>query len=121
VKLRQNPHNVQVWLERILLTKKQYPNEPEKIIKSFSEAVKTIDPQKATEGFHTIWITFAQFYEDFDDLVNARVIYQKASFINYKDLKSLVEIWTNYAEMELRHKQFSKARAVLKDAISMLI
>lgn len=43
VKLRQNPHNVHEWLQRAKL----YRETPEKVIRCFTEAVMTVDPQKA--------------------------------------------------------------------------
>lgn len=44
----------------------------------FTDAVKTVDPSKATGKPHTLWVSFAKFYERHGDLDNAGVILQKA-------------------------------------------
>ncbi|CAA7029606.1 unnamed protein product [Microthlaspi erraticum] len=44
VMLRQNPHNVEQWLRRVKL----FEGDAEKQIHTYTEAVKTVDPMKAT-------------------------------------------------------------------------
>ena len=46
VMLRQNPHNVQEWQKRVKL----HADDAEMVVKTYSEAVTTVDPQKATNG-----------------------------------------------------------------------
>uniref|UniRef100_A0ABD2XQ89 Pre-mRNA-splicing factor SYF1 central HAT repeats domain-containing protein n=1 Tax=Trichogramma kaykai TaxID=54128 RepID=A0ABD2XQ89_9HYME len=41
--LRNNPHDVFDWLKRVEL----FEGQPESIINNFSEAVQTVDPEKA--------------------------------------------------------------------------
>lgn len=43
-----------------------------------TEAVKTVDPDKAAGKPHTLWVAFARLYERHGDLPNARVIFEKA-------------------------------------------
>merc|ERR1719162_2935814 len=75
VKLRQNPHNVHEWLQRVKL----YKDTPEKVIRCFTEAVMTVDPQKAEGRLWTLWAAFAKFYESHDDLENGRVIFERST------------------------------------------
>merc|ERR1719440_359402 len=79
VKLRQNPHNVHEWLQRTRL----YKDNPEKVIRCFTEAVMTVDPAKAEGRLYYLWAAFAKFYEAHGDLENARIIFEKATKVNY--------------------------------------
>ena len=49
-----------------------------------NQAVKTIDPKKATGKLHKLWMDFAKFYEGHGDVANARVIFEKATLVPYK-------------------------------------
>mmetsp|Transcript_37540 Transcript_37540/g.86680 ORF Transcript_37540/g.86680 Transcript_37540/m.86680 type:complete len:885 (+) Transcript_37540:71-2725(+) len=113
VKLRQNPHNVHEWLQRV----KIYKDNPEKVIKCFTEAVMTVDPQKAEGRLWTLWSAFAKFYEAHDDLENARVILEKATQVNYRAVEDLASTWCDWIEMELRHQQYEPALKVSRNAV----
>lgn len=41
-----------------------YPILLFQIINTYTEAVQTVDPFKATGKPHTLWVAFAKFYED---------------------------------------------------------
>lgn len=77
--LRQNPHNVAEWHKRVKLFK----NNPGKQILTYTEAVKTVDPDKAMGKLHTLWVAFAKFYESHGDVPNARVIFDKATQVRW--------------------------------------
>ena len=62
--LRQNPNNVYEWLNRIKLCQ----DDTYLAIKTFTEAIQTIDPLEAFGKASKIWISFAQFYEDYKEL-----------------------------------------------------
>ena len=64
VVLRQNPNNVYEWLNRIKLCEE----DTYLAIKTFTEAIQTIDPQKAFGKASKVWVKFAQFYEEYDEL-----------------------------------------------------
>mmetsp|Transcript_8004 Transcript_8004/g.17846 ORF Transcript_8004/g.17846 Transcript_8004/m.17846 type:complete len:890 (-) Transcript_8004:47-2716(-) len=113
VKLRQNPHNVHEWLQRV----KIYKDSPEKVIKCFTEAVMTVDPQKAEGRLWTLWSAFAKFYEAHDDLDNARVIFEKATQVNYRAVEDLASVWCDWIEMELRHHKYEDALKVSRRAV----
>lgn len=113
VKLRQNPHNVHEWLQRVKL----YKETPEKVIRSFTEAVMTVDPLKAEGRFWTLWVAFAKFYESHDDLENARVILDRATNVNFRSVDDLASVWCEWIEMELRHREYDEALKVSRRAV----
>lgn len=112
VLLRQNPHNVEQWHRRVKL----FEGNPSKQIVAFTEAVRTVDPMKAVGKPHTLWVAFARLYETHNDIVNARVIFEKAVQVNYKTLDNLASVWCEWAEMELKHKNFKGALELMRRA-----
>eukprot|EP00922_Rhytidocystis_sp_ex-Travisia-forbesii_P015127 GHVS01022595.1.p1 GENE.GHVS01022595.1~~GHVS01022595.1.p1 ORF type:complete len:872 (+),score=97.66 GHVS01022595.1:29-2644(+) len=113
VKLRQNPHNVNEWLHRVHL----FRETPLKVVETFSDAVRTIDPGKAVGRFPVIWCRFSRYYEEYDDLPNARAIFQKASNVPFRGIDDLASIWCEWVEMELRHKQYGPALQTARQAL----
>ncbi|CAN4089374.1 unnamed protein product [Withania somnifera] len=112
VLLRQNPHNVEQWHRRVKL----FEGKPTKQILTYTEAVRTIDPVKAVGKPHTLWVAFAKLYENHKDIANARVIFDKAVQVNYKTVDHLASVWCEWAEMELRHKNFKGALELMRRA-----
>ena len=53
-------------------------HNPQKMVLTYTEAVKTVQPALATGKPHSLWTEFAKFYEKHGDVNNARVIYEKA-------------------------------------------
>jgi len=113
VKLRQNPHNVHEWLQRA----KIYKDTPEKVIRCYTEAVMTVDPLKAEGRLWTLWAAFAKFYESHDDLENARIIFEKATKVNFRGVDDLASAWCEWIEMELRHREYELALKVARQAV----
>ncbi|GLC45042.1 hypothetical protein PLESTB_001462400 [Pleodorina starrii] len=103
--LRQNPHNVAEWHKRVKL----FEGKPTKQILTYTEAVRTVDPDKATGKPHSLWCAFAKFYERHGDVPNARIIFQKATEARYKYVDDLAQVWCEWVEMELRHSNFKRA------------
>lgn len=112
VLLRQNPHNVHEWHKRVRLFK----DNPSRQILTYTEAVKTVDPFKAAGKPHTLWVAFARLYENHKDVANARVIFEKAVQVNYKTVDDLASVWCEWAEMELRQKNFKGALELMRRA-----
>lgn len=112
VLLRQNPHNVEQWHRRVKL----FEGNPTKQILTYTEAVRTIDPVKAVGKPHTLWVAFAKLYENHKDIANARVIFDKAVQVNYKTVDHLASVWCEWAEMELRHRNFKGALELMRRA-----
>ncbi|GKV45246.1 hypothetical protein SLEP1_g52355 [Rubroshorea leprosula] len=82
------------------------------------QAVRTVDPMKAVGKPHTLWVAFAKLYENHKDIANARVIFDKAVQVNYKTVDHLASICCEWAEMELRHKNFKGALELMRWAIA---
>merc|ERR1711981_1123618 len=59
VLLRQNPHNCAEWLKRVDLM-----TEPKDVIDTFTQALKTIEADKAVGKLSTVWVEFAKYYEN---------------------------------------------------------
>jgi pre-mRNA-splicing factor SYF1 len=112
VLLRQNPHNVEQWHRRVKL----FEGNPTKQILTYTEAVRTVDPMKAVGKPHTLWINFSKLYESHKDIANARVIFDKAVQVNYKTVDHLATLYCEWAEMELRHKNFKGALDLMRRA-----
>jgi pre-mRNA-splicing factor SYF1 len=114
VVLRQNPHNVHEWHKRAKLFK----NDVQRALMTYIEGVKTVDPKLATGKLSGLWLALARFYENHEDVENARVIMQKATEVDYKSVDELANIWCAWGEMEIRHEQFEKALSVMQQAIT---
>ncbi|KAJ8251347.1 hypothetical protein GJAV_G00220370 [Gymnothorax javanicus] len=115
VLLRQNPHNVHEWHKRVKL----YEGKPRQIISTYTEAVQTVDPMKATGKPNSLWISFAKFYEENEQLDDARTIFEKATKVNYKQVDELAGVWCEYGEMELRHENYEQALHILRKATAI--
>ncbi|KAI8139847.1 hypothetical protein BJV82DRAFT_672217 [Fennellomyces sp. T-0311] len=112
VLLRQNPNNALEWEKRVAL----WGNNKEKVVETYTRAMQTINPKKVHGKLQQLYVKFARFYEDGDDLVSARAIFDKAVKVNYKTVNDLAEVWCEYAEMELRHDHFDEALDVMARA-----
>ena len=112
--LRQNKNNVKEWLKRLKLVSK----EDKMYLKTISEAINQIDPQKAENGsFSDIWVKFAGFYQTHGDLNKANLVYEKATKINYKFSDDIINIWTSWCEMLIEKRYYSDALLVIKQAL----
>jgi pre-mRNA-splicing factor SYF1 len=114
VMLRQNPHNTPEWQKRISL----FEGDPTKQILTFTEAVKTVDPRLALGKPHVLWINFAKFYELHGDVDNARIVLEKAACVPFVKIDDLASIWCEWAELELRQKNYHGALTLLRRATS---
>ncbi|WVZ15173.1 hypothetical protein V8G54_012739 [Vigna mungo] len=100
------------WHRRVKL----FEGNPTKQILTYTEAVRTIDPMKAVGKPHTLWVAFAKLYEQHKDVGNARVIFDKAVQVNYKTVDNLASIWCEWADMELKIKNFKGALELMRRA-----
>nr|DBA30121.1 TPA: hypothetical protein GDO54_006141 [Pyxicephalus adspersus] len=115
VLLRQNPHNVHEWQKRVQL----YKDKPREIINTYTEAVQTVDPAKATGKPHLLWVDFAKFYEDNGQIDDARAILQRATQVQYTRVDDLASVWCQFGEMELRHENYEEALKILRKATAV--
>ena len=53
-------------------------------IDAYTQAVKTVDIDKALGKPHSLWCAFAKLYERHGDLPNARIIFEKAVQVSWK-------------------------------------
>ena len=112
VMLRQNPHNVFEWHKRVKLYK-----NPASIIQTYKAAIDTVNFNEATGKPHTLHVNFAKFYEhQLNDIEKAREIFENATKAKFKGLDDLASVWAEYVEMELRNKNFSRARELIARA-----
>ncbi|GAB0087733.1 Pre-mRNA-splicing factor syf1 homolog [Sergentomyia squamirostris] len=115
VLLRQNPHNVPEWHKRVKL----FEGKPSDIIRTFTEAVQTVQPKLAVGKLHTLWVEFAKFYEANDQLEDARVVLEKATHVEYMKVDDLASVWCEWAEMEIRQEHYDRALAIMHRATAM--
>ncbi|RKP25068.1 hypothetical protein SYNPS1DRAFT_7404, partial [Syncephalis pseudoplumigaleata] len=112
VLLRQNPNNVGEWQKRVSL----WGDNAEKVVETYTKALATIQPKKAYGKLTQLWCDFAQYYEQADDLDNARQVFEKATGVEFRTVNELADIWCEWAEMELRHEHFEEAVEVMARA-----
>lgn len=115
VLLRQNPHNVPEWHKRVQL----YEGRPHDIINTYTEAVQTVQPKLAVGKLHTIWVEFAKFYEKNDQLEDARIVFDKATQIEYMKVDDLAAVWCEWAELEIRQEKYEFALQLMTKATAM--
>ncbi|KAM8973129.1 pre-mRNA-splicing factor SYF1 [Pelodytes ibericus] len=115
VLLRQNPHNVHEWHKRVQL----YQGKPREIINTYTEAVQTVVPAKATGKPHSLWVSFAKFYEDNGQIDDARAILHRATQVKYTHVDDLASVWCQFGEMELRHENYDEALKILRRATAV--
>jgi pentatricopeptide repeat protein len=108
VVLRQNPHNVHEWHKRAKL----YKGDDQKTVLTYVEAVKTVDPALAVGKVGGLWLALARFYEQHDDVENARTILRKATEVPYRTVDELANVWCAWGEMEMRLEAYDKALQV---------
>jgi pre-mRNA-splicing factor SYF1 len=105
VLIRRNPNDVQEWEKRVAL----WGDDDEKVAETYTKALETIQPKKATANLYRLYVNFAKFYEEGGvsrqaepDLASARKILEKATKINFKTVDDLAEVWCEWAELEIR-------------------
>ncbi|KAF0988433.1 hypothetical protein HZS_8131 [Henneguya salminicola] len=115
VLLRQNMHNVNEWIKRAQF----YDGKPAEIIRTFTEAVQTVDPKYAVGHPNQLWSEFAKFYEKNCQFSEARAVYEKGILAPFKHVEDLANLWCDYAEMELRNSNYKEALRVVRRATSV--
>ncbi|CAK5279468.1 unnamed protein product [Mycena citricolor] len=122
VLLRRNPNDVQEWEKRVAL----WGEDDEKVAATYTKALETVNPRKATANLHRLYINFAKFYEEGgttgqaeEDLDSARKILEKAGKVNFKTVEDLAEIWCEWSELELRHDNYDEAIRVMQRAAAV--
>ncbi|XP_017767919.1 PREDICTED: pre-mRNA-splicing factor SYF1 [Nicrophorus vespilloides] len=112
VLLRQNPHNVQEWHNRVKL----YEGNPHEIINTYTEAVQTVKAKLAVGKLHTLWVEFAKFYETNKQIEDARLIFEKGTQVEYLKVDDLAAVWCEWTEMEIRSENYEGALKLMHKA-----
>ncbi|KCV68050.1 hypothetical protein H696_05516 [Fonticula alba] len=127
VHIRQDPNNVQQWLERCRL----HEADPEKVVSVFEDAISSVDIYTSGNGHYVdLWKAYARYFEQgrrfpgpddtvpagAADLDSARTIFERATSAPQRSAADLVDLWIAFADMELRHQNFDRTREVLKRA-----
>ena len=81
--------------------------------------MQTVDPLKAVGKLHKLWIAFAKFYEDNEQIDDARTIFEKAAKVQFRTVDDLSAIWCEYAEMELRQENYDGSLRLMKRATTL--
>ncbi|KAI0273808.1 spliceosome complex protein [Gloeopeniophorella convolvens] len=122
VLLRRNPNDVQEWEKRVAL----WGQDDDKVAETYTAALSTVAPRKASPNFHRLYINFAKFYEEGGtageaeaDLASARKVLEKATKVNFRNVEDLAEIWCEWAEMEVRHENYDDAIRVMQRATAV--
>lgn len=113
VMLRQNPSNVHEWVKRVRLMQ----DDPRQTVLTYMEAVRTVDPALCTGKLSSLWLGLAHYYERHKDLANARAVMRQGTEARYRSVDELALVWCSWAEMELRHKNYSGAMEVMLQAV----
>eukprot|EP01091_Cochliopodium_minus_P008222 TRINITY_DN1820_c0_g1_i2.p1 TRINITY_DN1820_c0_g1~~TRINITY_DN1820_c0_g1_i2.p1 ORF type:complete len:668 (-),score=225.36 TRINITY_DN1820_c0_g1_i2:59-2062(-) len=114
VKLRQNPNNVQEWHKRVSLYTEMGAYLD--VVDTYKNALKTVDPMQSSSKVSTLWINYSRFYEDNDQIENARKIFQQATKAKFQKLDDLASVWSQYVEMEIRNKNYTQALKIIKES-----
>lgn len=102
------------WLNRIDLCQ----GEVESSLATYTEAIKTIDVSKAVGKVSKLWLSFANFYEQYDEIENANIVFYKATQQEFKSVDELSLVYCEWAEMHVRHGNIESAREILNHAVS---
>ena len=112
VVLRQNPHSVHEWHKRVSL----FEGDLKRQILTFTEAIKTVNPSQAIGKPLSLLVEFAKIYELHCDYENALLVFEKATGVPYTKVEDLAIVWCEWAEYELRHKNYKEALTLLRRA-----
>jgi len=111
--LRQNPNNVVEWERRVA----HWGDNKDEVVRTYTNAIASVQPKKAFGPFHKLWANYAKFYEKGGDIATARIIMEKAVKVPFKNVADLADMWIEWAEMELRNENFDDATRIMAKAV----
>ncbi|EMS58527.1 Pre-mRNA-splicing factor SYF1 [Triticum urartu] len=101
------------WHERA----KIFHKDPARQAATYVEAVKAVDPAKATgKPPHTLWLALASMYEDRGTVDCARDVLHRATQANFTAAEHLAAVYCEWAHMELRHQDPDRAIDLIRRA-----
>lgn len=114
VVLRQNPHNVNEWLNRASL----YKENTKKVVATLYEAIDAVDMSIASGKSSVLWIALATHYDSVDDdLEKARSTWRQATRVPFKHVDELANVYCGWAEMEMKKEYYTEALDVMLQAV----
>ena len=119
VLLRQNPHSVEDWLNRINLVRQSSGDGIEAVMAAFEDALRTVNPRKV--AVNRLWIELANFLESKEAYNEARQIYQRAyewGQVDYGTVEDLSIVLIAAAEFEFRREAFQEGLEIISSALS---
>ncbi|KAI9096922.1 hypothetical protein DFS34DRAFT_581173 [Phlyctochytrium arcticum] len=111
VLLRQNPHNVTEWEKRVELFQER--DNQKMVVQTYEDAIATVNPKRASGKLNMLWVHYAGYYEARKDLDTARAVFERAIKAPFKRVDELADVWINWAETEMRHKNINEALDVM--------
>lgn len=119
VLLRQNPHSVDDWLNRINLVRQSSNDQIEAVMAAFEDALRTVNPRKV--AVNRLWIELANFLESKEAYNEARQIYQRAyewGQVDYGTVEDLAKIFIAASEFEFRRGSVQDGLEIVSSALS---
>lgn len=119
VLLRQNPHSVNDWLERIKLVRQASNDQVEAVMEAFEDALRTVNPRKV--AVHQIWTELASFLESKESFGTARQIYSRAcewGQVDYGTVEDVASVFISAAEFEFRRDAVEDGLEIISSALS---
>ena len=110
--LRRNPNNCNEWLKRIDLIKAK--KDINLIKNMYEEALNIIKINEAYGKLSDIYISYAQFFEEINDIKKANELFYRGCNLNYKKTEENVNIWCMWVEMNVRQKKYKDAYKIIK-------
>ena len=108
--LRQNPNNVYEWINRVKICK----GDNELIIITYEKALATVDNLKAYGRPELLYINYAKYNEENNDIGKANEIFHRGTKSEFRSIDQISNIWCEWAEMHLEHHNYNDAYIIVK-------
>ena len=119
VLLRQNPHSVHDWLNRISLVRQHSGDQIEAVMAAFEDALRTVNPRKGSVS--RLWIELANFLESKEAFNETRQIFQRAcewGQVEYGTVDDVSTVFIAAAEFEFRREAVQDGLDIISAALS---
>lgn len=117
VRLRQQPHNVSVWAERLALIKEK--KDKDEVVQGYERALSTVSGRRAKGSLAQLWCDYAEYVEvTLKDAEGARKIFQRAVESDFATVDDLATVWIAWSNLELRCATINDALDVIGQALT---
>lgn len=70
-------------------------NDERMIMKTFKEAIETLDPQKVENGkLSDIWLQYGKYYKSKGDYQACNQVLQKGTLVYYRTIDEFINLWS---------------------------